>query len=286
MNSDKETSLTSPNDRNRENPYKVSSDKRPLSGKQTKVANRTLVKKDKVFFDQRERYYVDPPIPGQNFFIMSFVPSKTAKPDEDGFYGFFKIRGCYDAVERAEERAEDIVRNIDSCHVLRIGRVGFPTPITERDDVSESKTKIDLKDKTIKTITEDLKNRREKEQQQRNEIMEREKRILENDNRDPTEFDELDEYTKLHTKRANIMWTYIETAKKMKVMESVIKDSREKIAEIDRLKPEFRQQYMDKYEKARKEVGITDENVEKNFMKFLMEDREIPFYFENIEVES
>ena len=97
---------------------------------------------------QVDKYYADPKIYGQNICLVSFIPSSGASPDKDGIYGMMKVRGVYATDEEANERAEFIIRNIDSYHEIFHANVGRPFPVTERNDFANTVKSIDIRKKT------------------------------------------------------------------------------------------------------------------------------------------
>ena len=108
--------------------------------------------KDKLNIDirdyQTETYFCDPSIFNQQIGLVSFVPSKGATPDKDGFYGMMKIRGNYVNEEEANIKAEDLIRNVDSYHEIFHCKVGKPFPITNSTNFSEEIKEIDIKKKS------------------------------------------------------------------------------------------------------------------------------------------
>ncbi len=104
--------------------------------------------KDKLNKDVRdlqvEKYYADPNQFGQNIAIVSFIPSSGAKPDKDNIYGMMKVRGVYATEEEANERAEFIIRNVDSYHEIFHCKVGRPFPITDSNEFANTVKSIDI----------------------------------------------------------------------------------------------------------------------------------------------
>lgn len=73
---------------------------------------------------------IDKAIAGQRYAIVAMVPCPNAKPDEDGYYGFAKVRGVYDTIEECEEKAVQIVQTQDQLLENTIVAVGHPFPFT------------------------------------------------------------------------------------------------------------------------------------------------------------
>ena len=79
-------SLISPNDKQRQN----------FSTQSLFSEEEVDILKDKLNKDIRDlqvdKYYADPNQYGQNIALVSFIPSKDAKPDKDNIYGMMKVK--------------------------------------------------------------------------------------------------------------------------------------------------------------------------------------------------
>ena len=82
-----------------------------LEGTEMAAAVSSLNKKA---FAQVDRQYADPPLKGQKIVLFSFMPSKGAKPDQDGWYGMAKVRGVFGNEDEANEHAEKLIRDHDA----------------------------------------------------------------------------------------------------------------------------------------------------------------------------
>ena len=126
-----ENSLTAPEDRDREKGWRPESGKPPLS--EEEMVDAMVALNDTTFvakFAKVDRVYSDPAIPMQNISLFSFTPAKGATPNSNGVFGFGKIRGTYNTPQEAEERAEYIIRSVDSTHQVFHSYTGRPFPIT------------------------------------------------------------------------------------------------------------------------------------------------------------
>lgn len=226
-------------------------------------------------FPKVERRFADPVEPMQRIGLISFVPAKGASPNEDGVYGFAKIRGCYPTDTEASERAEFLIRNVDSYHKIYHCYVGRPFPLTLSTKYSSETTEIDVRRSMTDSISTNIKNMKKDEMQQVKEIEEREKLLLEDskkDDEDPTDY-----YTTLKVKKAQLTWTYLETKKKMDEMKDIIVKTRTQIEEMDKTDQSFSKNYFAKYCKARTDSGLDNATNQENFMKFLVEDATLDF---------
>lgn len=225
-------------------------------------------------FSRSEKLYADPIYSNQVYCLHSFVPAKGAKPNEKGVYGMVKIRGCFPSVEEANERAEYLIRNVDSYHNIITGYVGRPFPLAfdTKKFVSET-NEVDIKQQAVETISSELKSKREKDKRELEEIKEREKKLHEDVAK---EQDPYDYYTTLKVKKAQLSWTYIETKKKMDQMKESIIKAREEIIKLDSENPEYSEEYMDRYRRAREESGLKEDS-DSSFMRYMAEDLDIGF---------
>lgn len=259
-------SLISPSDKHL---YQDSKSKQvePLNIDELKYAMDTL--NQDIKFTQVDRYYADPVQMNQKIALFSFIPSKEAKPDKDGIYGMAKIRGVYATEEEANERAEFLIKNIDSYHEIFHSFVGRPFPITTSDKFSHEIKNIDIRKKTTDIICEDILDKKRKEKQEMQEIAEKEKKLLEDSkkaiNNEP--MDVFEEYITENVKRAQIIWTFQETKKKLEQMKETFKKATLRITELDQDNEDFKDRYKDKYMEARRESGIPDDN--DSFIKYL-----------------
>ena len=54
-------------------------------------------------FPKIDRTFADPSISMQNYSLFSFIPAKGASPNEQGIFGFAKIRGTYQSELEASQ---------------------------------------------------------------------------------------------------------------------------------------------------------------------------------------
>lgn len=273
--SKRESSLTTPSDRDPENKAGLDLHAPPLTEEQTKEAMKCL--NDNSFvenFPRVERRYQDPPVDLQTYFLVSFIPSKGATPNSDGIYGFAKVRGCFATEQEANARSEFLVKNVDSYHKIFHGYVGRPFPITNVSTFSKEVFQVDLQKSVSEAVSEDVRKKREKEQQEIAEIEQKQKELLEDVKKDE---EVQDKYTTLRVKKAQLSWTYVETEKKMKQMRILIAKARKEIEDLEAKDGELKKSYYDRYINARKQAGLkVEKSNEDNFMKFLVEDLSLP----------
>lgn len=273
---DKETSLTAPSDRDPEKKYRPELGAPTLTEPQVKNAMDELnITSFIERFPKVERAYADPAVNLQKIGLVSFVPAKGATPNDKGIFGFAKLRGNYDSESEANERAEWLVRNVDSYHPIYHTYVGRPFPLTVSSEYSKEVSRVDLKKETTASISADVKAKRDKELKEINEVKEREKELLEDVKKD--EEDE-DRYITLRVKKAQLAWTYLETEKKMEQMVSSIVKAKREIEELEAKDSSLHTNYREKYMEARRKAGlpVDDATADTTFMRYLVEEADIP----------
>lgn len=278
-----ESSLTAPEDRNRENKWFPQQFTPPLTDKQTKDAVNELNNTDFVSkFPRVDRTYADPPPPLQRFGLVSFIPAKGSTPNENGVYGYAKLRGNYDSEVEANQRSEFLIRNVDSYHQIFHTYVGRPFPLTLSSRYSADVKEIDIRKDMAESISTQVKAKKQEEQETIREIKEREEALLQESHdaqKGKGAYDDpYETYITLRVKKAQLLWTFLEHKKKMAEVLGVLVDTVHRVDELDLMDATFKDKYLDKYKKARDAAGIkeTEKDLQENFMKFMVEDFDLP----------
>jgi hypothetical protein len=274
---EKENSLTAPDDRDRENRWKPDQGAPQLTNEEVNSAlkelnNNSFTEK----FPRVDRTYADPPPPLQSIGLLSFVPAKGAQPNESGVYGFAKLRGNYATEQEADQRAEFLIRNVDSYHQIYHTYVGRPFPMTASSKYSADTNEIDIRKEMTESISNDVKQKKQDDLKTVQEIKNREEELIADTKKE--EVDPYDEYITLRVKKAQLSWTYLEHVNKIKEIKDIIVRTRKEIEKLEEDKSDYKEKYYDKYMSARKESGFKDtpEEMETNFLKFLVEDAQLP----------
>ncbi len=145
--------------------------------------------------------------------------------------------------------------------------VGVPFPLVCRgyaDNVSE----IDLKAKVEKTISDNVRRKRNEEQKEIKEINEREKRLVEDVHPETIKNDE-DAYVEQRVKLAHLKYAVDEHAKKEKECEALKRKTMKFLVAESTAHPEYEQTYLDKYMRARREANIPQNTDMSGFMKYM-----------------
>jgi hypothetical protein len=248
-----------------------------LTDEQVQIA----LEENLVDFPKVEKYWVDPSYRNQNLCLLSFVPSKGASPDEDGIFGMFKVRGVFVDEKEAMDRAEYLVRDVDSYNLLFMGEVGRALPITVDNEKYAAETStIDIREKAIAVIDSQMRCKKRDEERGLQEQKERERELIEASTSAPdSETSLLEQYTTLRTTKANLCHNMVSALGKIRAFRSSLDRALEKITAMEQSHPEFRGEYMTKYRKSCADVGISEDH--NPLMKYLVMDG-LPFDLDRV----
>lgn len=269
----KESSLTTPDDRDITERWVPDQFQEPLSADDFKIAKDVLTHT----FPRVDRVYADPGIQMQNFSLFSFMPAKGATPNENGVYGFAKIRGTYSTEAESKQRAEYIIRNVDSYNKIFHCFVGRPFPVTADSKYSAETNEIDIRKQAIETVSENIKSKKDEDIKIMNELKTKEEELLRDVKKEKE--DPYDLYITQKVKYAQLAFTYLQHQKKMAEVKDIIIKTRTCVADMDETFPDFRKDYFKKYMEAREASGlkVDSELAEDNFIKFMVEDAPLDF---------
>lgn len=288
-----ESSLTAPEDRDLNNKWKPQHDAPALTSQQAQAAYQ--VQNVNTFIDKFptiDRTYADPVDPMQRIGLISFIPAKGASPNEKGIYGFAKMRGNYATDLEANQKAEYIIKNLDSYNKVYHAYVGRPFPLTVSSDYSAETEEVDIRKDMKESVSHNVKQQKQDEYKEIQEIKKREEELVEKQkpalNDEEIEVDPYEEYITLKVKKAQLSWTYLEHIKKMEEIRNIINETREKLDNMDEEHTSFKDQYYDKYMKAREEAGLkqSKDDSDSNFMKFMVEEAVLPGIDEDLIVKA
>lgn len=257
-----QSTLTALADRDPENFLAYQKRDEKLTVEETKAAVADLYDKSFVNkYPRSERYNSDPIHNGQVYHIMSFVPARGATPDKDGLFGMFKCRGTFMNETDMNERAEWLIRNVDSFHPMRCGWVGKPMPLALSSNWCEDHKEVDIRKKVVEVISNDVKHQKDDEQREMREIEAQEQRLLQDCKED--EVNPFEKYTELRLKKANIIFTVVDVEKKVAEMKKSLREVLQNIDALDAESPDYKESYMERYMKAREAAGIktTDDDI-------------------------
>lgn len=229
-----------------------------LNDEEAKPAKASLLNDSylKMDFPKKLRMRVDPPLSHQNFFLFTFMPSKGAAPDTDGCFGVMKFRGSFPTDRDADEYGEMLIRTVDSINENLIGRVGHDFPVSLDSKYCAQTKEVDVRAKLDELARNKVRSQREQEKKEMEEIEDRQKQLL-SDTSEAKEqsFDDLEYYTQLRVKRANIRILQEECQKKMKECSKILSKTSSEIHALDDKHPQFCKQYEERYKSAVSAIG-------------------------------
>jgi len=266
-----ESSLTTPSDKEVDGKM-VPNRGLPLSYEQTDIAMKELVTTSYIDeFPKVERRYADPRVDLQTVALFSFVPAVGSKPNENGIYGFAKIRGSYPSKKEALEATEDLIRKHDSYHKVFLAYVGRPFPVTLSSDFSESSDKINVKDDQKNSFSQAIKKKREEERKLADELDERKKQLedehLENKDENPQDY-----YNNLYVKRAQIKYQQTLAHKQVTHMKESIEKIGYEIKELDKDDEDKFKALYETFDKSYKDSKVDMKTMKESFMGELAKD--------------
>lgn len=209
------------------------------------------------------RKFVDPVKSGEpRFALLSFIPSKDAKPDSDNFYGFIKIRGAFYTEDEAAARAQEIIENVDSTNSIYISIVGHPYPVTTKG-MSCNITEIDVQKKTEKTISENVRAKRNEEKRIAEEMQQKRDELFEDV---ASEASDEDKYITNRVKLAHLRANVIDYIKTIAEWKNAIIKTKNTLKAAD---SKYESIFMDKYLRARRKANIPESTDLDGFMKYI-----------------
>lgn len=188
--------------------------------------------------------------------------------NKDHIKGVAKIRGCFYTSKEANDKAEELIKLFPNDIILTC-IIGRPFPLVNKGYSNETH-RVDLNPKHKTEISDLLQydNSKKNEEHERvmKEINERQENLIEDSKKDPNERT-LDNHTTQRVKLANLIHSKNEMKDKIKLYSNRIKETKIWLSHKDN--KEFENKYMEQYTFARKNSGISDEEMNKGFMKYI-----------------
>jgi hypothetical protein len=210
------------------------------------------------------RRYIDPPIENQKYGLLSFIPANGVTPNEQGFFGYVKLRGNFSTKMEVTEQENAIIRNVDSSNRIFTCLVGHPVPLVTSGFAAE-KNEIDISKEVENDLSENV---RRKTQEMHNEMRMREEREeeLKRDVLEPNlEENHISKRQKLAVLRCVIDQNKLELEKNLKLREQCVKEIiRERVKN-----PSWGNDWMQRIFNAREKVGLSNTENLPHFMSYL-----------------
>jgi hypothetical protein len=223
-----------------------------------------------------EKSFADPPIHGQRYALVSFVPSNGATPDKHKIHGFMKVRGVYYTENECKKAAEKLISESDTVHSIQTVYVGKPFPVCEETSNVLKNTSVEQ----VKTAANEAYDNFKREQSARETknaetIKEREVELLNEgalENMNP-----MDRYIQLRVKRAHLIDTYRRYKEKYGDLPKKIRLAETEIETLESVpgNDTFREEALMRYKHARElsnPNGIEWEDPANSWVKYMMVD--------------
>jgi len=228
-----------------------------------------------------DRKYIDPEVSGQKYALFSFNPTNGSNPDEDGIYGFIKVRGTFNRLEEAEEKSKELIQ-YQSANQIFVCDVGSPTPlqsrVLDRNNVVEVDHPDRESDENLKYANL-IKEQTTKEKHKIEEIKKKIEYLREDVTKDPNEKEPLQIYLELNQKRATAAYLYTQHQEKLEETKNIVLRSRQQISDMDQEHPNLKEEYLEHYKKTCEECGIdkAEDNMAVMIKKYFGEDPDLGF---------
>jgi hypothetical protein len=262
-----------------------------LSNEQVVLAKEELLK-DTNNFPRINRRFVDPPKAGEpKFALFSYIDHPDVDMDKfledikdslkfkhrkrldelqarsSRVKGIAKIRGAYMSQQEADQRAEEIVREVDSTNSIFMCVIGMPFPLVS-EGFAEEIREIDIRKETENAISQNVRKQRMKEKKEMEEIKMREEDLMRNAEKDPN-VDDADNYTAQRVKLSHLRYSIEQHVKKHAECVDNEKRCVSWLLDMKTRHPEFEEMYMEKYMAGRKAAYIPDDHIPEGFMRYM-----------------
>jgi hypothetical protein len=181
--------------------------------------------------------------------------------------GIGKIRGAYVTQNEAEQRAVEIVREVDSANSVFTCIVGVPFPLIP-EGMAEETREVDLQQQTEHTIAQNVRNQRQKDKKEMEDIKRREEELMRSAEKDPNA-DDGDNYIAQRVKLAHLRYSIEQHVKKHAECVENEKKCVEWLVDMKSRNPEFEEKYMEKYMAGRKAAHIPEDHTPEGFMRYM-----------------
>lgn len=282
-----------------------------VNGLKYTTAELTKLLNDKVYVvPHLERSWVDPVPPnGGRYALISFIPSSTAVPDENGIFGMLKVRGVFATTQERDEWEKTLVSDVDSFHPIYECASGMPLPIGTVDTMTKKSLKPrpdnaqaskDLDAKMRGIISDETRRVRDIEMKKQTD-MDREMkkrrddllRTVERPLECKDEEEQLESFIRLSVKRANLIAGAIEHMHNLRTVKESLARVDDEFQKARKERPDLEESYLDKYTFELNAVGINPDESHlldhmKNPIPFPMDDLDayIPPLTELVDVDD
>lgn len=237
---------------------KANPGRKALNDSDLEIAKKELFSKRMSKIQREMKSRVDPPINGQYFGLVSFIPSKEAIPDKDGCFGILKFRGAFSNPSEAETWGEHLLRDHDTTAEIDVVHIGKHFPLLVDNTIyCDTTREIDIRKKIDDVAKADIRAKRQQEQKEIDEVTKRQQKLLDKsvEEEKDTTYTDIDFYTQLRVKKAQNLSLIDDANKRIEEAKQAIASAEVEINKLDEEYPEYKTQFLDNYTRALAEVG-------------------------------
>jgi hypothetical protein len=222
----------------------------------------------KLIYPKINRKFVDPARPGDHrFALFSFVKAKGATADNDGFFGVAKIRGSFYTAEEAAIRAEELIRDVDSTNSIYTCLMGAPFPLVTKGN-AKTLSEVNLRDKTEKAISDNVRMKRLEEQKEIDEIKERSNALMNNDTDEVADEQPAEKYIEQRVKLAHLRYAMHEHTTKLAECKELEIKVRDVLRQEAGKHPDYEEGFLARFNHGRRKAHIPEETDLTGFLKY------------------
>ncbi len=91
----------------------------PLNEEELSIAKKELIDINFIMskYGRERKFRIDSNVVGQSIGVITFKPSKGAKPDKRGCFGVVKVRGNYPNTSEADKRCDVLLTEDENCDI-------------------------------------------------------------------------------------------------------------------------------------------------------------------------
>nr|QBK87212.1 MAG: uncharacterized protein LCMAC201_01140 [Marseillevirus LCMAC201] len=220
-----------------------------LTDLQTQAAAKELI----VRFPKVERLPVDPPIAGQNIGLFSF---RFLPKPVNGIYGFLKFRGAFSNEPEWVAHAKNIIRTIDSKHLLWPYQQGRWMPITTNEDFAQETLEVAQQEEIANIYNQKETDEQRKQAQSVREVKARERKLMDESLRTEPDNSSLDYYAQQVMKVQQLESWLEEMRKRKRDMLKALNAGRDEIKRVDQSNPEYVDQVDERIRSIKEGIGL------------------------------
>ncbi len=246
----------------------------PLNEEEVSVAKKELIDINFIMskYGRERKFRIDSNVVGQSIGVITFKPSKGAKPDKRGCFGVVKVRGNYPNTSEADKRCDVLLTEDENCDI-DMPLVGKEFPLMVNSELyTYSVRDVDTKQIITDTTTSLMREKEEKDEKEKKAMFDKQRQLLDGSNEEEKE-KTLTDYTlyeQLRTKKANNLYVVEKCKNNLAKCQENIDNSLKEISEIDAKFPSYKNEYIKNYINEIKQVGIDPKQME--IIKYMFSD--------------